>query len=317
MGRLVQGEWVSDDAAAASVDRQGRFVRKPSKFRDWVTADGSSGFRAERGRYHLFVSLACPWAHRSLILRKLKALEDAVSVTIVSPLMGDDGWEMKEPDPVTGARYLREVYVASDPSYTGRVTVPCLYDREERRIVNNESRDVIRMFDRAFDAFGDDSVHYFPAGEEEKVLEVIDENYGPVNNGVYRAGFARRQEAHEEAVTALFDKLDKWERVLGSQRYLLGDRITAADWCLFTTLFRFDAVYNCHFKCNLRRIVDYPNLWGYLRDLYQVPGVSEVCDLQECKEHYYRSHESVNPRRIVPIGPVLDFDAPHGRERLS
>ncbi|BBL79404.1 glutathione-dependent reductase [Rubrobacter xylanophilus] len=318
MGMLVEGEWVAEDRLS---DEQGRFVRRESRFRDRITADGSSGFAAEPGRYHLYVSWACPWAHRTAIMRRLKGLEDAVSLSSVLPHMGEDGWEFAPSgefaDPLYGARYLREIYLKADPNYTGRVTTPVLWDRREATIVNNESREIMRMLDREFGAFARNDADLCPAELQEEVDRALDELYDPVNNGVYRAGFATTQEAYEEAVTELFAALDRYEELLGGRRYLLGGRITEADLAFFTTLVRFDPVYHYHFKCNLRRISDYPNLWGYLRDLYQLPGVAETVRLDHIKEHYYTSHASINPSRIVPRGPVLDLAAPHGRERLA
>jgi glutathionyl-hydroquinone reductase len=319
MGLLVDGQWKT---SWYEPDEKGRFVRPETRFHQRVTADGSSGFPAEAGRYHLYASYACPWASRVLILRALKGLQDAIDVSIVHPHMGADGWQFADypgstPDRIHGARFLRDVYLAADPTYTGRVTVPILWDTETRTIVNNESRDLIEMLDREFDAFGDPSVRMYPDPLRAEVDAMIDANYETVNNGVDKAGFAESQAAHDEAVTALFERLDQLEALLARQRYLCGDRITAADWCLFTTLYRFDAVYYVHFKCNLRRVVDYPNLWPYVRELYQVPGVRETCRMDHIKHHYYRSHEGINPKGIVPRGPRLDFDAPHGRDRLS
>ena len=320
-GMLVEGEWRVEERRG---DEEGRFVRSGITFRDLVTADDSSGFRAEAGRYHLYVSWACPWAHRTAILRKLKGLEDAVSLAAVSSFMGDEGWAFYDepgvvPDTVNGARYLREVYQRAHPNYTGRVTTPVLWDKEKGTIVNNESRDIIRMFDHEFDAVPDakPEVNFCPEDLREEVDRTLDELYEPVNNGVYKTGFATTQDAYDEAVTELFDALDRWEGVLSKRRYLCGERITEADWAFFATLVRFDAVYYGHFKCNLRRILDYPNLWGYLKDLYQQPGVAETVDLGHIKRHYYGSHESINPTRIVPKGPLLNFDEPHERERLS
>ena len=319
---LVEGEWKTEDSIPR--DSEGRFVRSTTSFRDRVTADGSSGFGAEAGRYHLYVALACPWAHRTIIMRGLKGLEGAISMSVVGSYMGEDGWgwygELGEvPDELHGSRYLREVYQKADLGYTGRVTTPVLWDRETGRIVNNESREIIRMLDREFDnvegARAD--VNFCPNDLREEVDRVIDEIYDPVNNGVYRSGFATSQEAYEEAVTELFGALDHWEAVLGEQRYLCGDRITEADWCLFPTLVRFDAVYHGHFKCNLRRIVDYPNLWNYTKELYQYPGVAETVNMDHIKKHYYRSHAGINPTGIVPKGPILDFTEPHDRDRLA
>ncbi len=315
---MVEGEWKTERQWRSE---NGRFVRSTTSFRDWVTADGSSGFPAEAGRYHLYIAWACPWAHRTAILRKLKGLEEAISLSAVGSFMGDEGWAFHDepgviPDTVNGAHYLREVYAKADPEYTGRVTTPVLWDKASGTIVNNESREIIRMLDTEFDelASGPD---YCPEDLRDKIDETISAIYEPINNGVYRSGFATSQEAYEEAVTELFDALDHWEGVLSTRRYLCGDRITEADWCMFPTLVRFDAVYHGHFKCNLQRIVDYPNLWGYLRDLYQQPGVAETANMEHIKKHYYRSHESINPTRIVPKGPILDFTEPHGRDRLS
>jgi putative glutathione S-transferase len=318
---LVEGEWRVEERRG---DEEGRFVRSGTIFRDFVTADDSSGLRAEAGRYHLYISWACPWAHRTAILRKLKGLEDVVGLATVGSFMGDDGWAFYDepgvvPDTVNGARYLREVYQRADPSYTGRVTTPVLWDKEKETIVNNESHDIIRMFDHEFDAVpgAKPEVNFCPEDLREEVDRTLDELYEPVNNGVYKTGFATTQGAYDEAVTELFDALDRWEGVLSKRRYLCGERITEADWAFFTTLVRFDAVYYGHFKCNLRRILDYPNLWGYLKDLYQQPGVAETVALGHIKRHYYGSHESINPTRIVPKGPLLNFDEPHERERLS
>jgi putative glutathione S-transferase len=316
LGMMVEGEWVNH---RRQEDSEGRFIRTPTTFRYWVTADGSSGFPAEEGRYHLYVCMACPWAHRALIMRKLKGLEDAISVSVVDPYMGDGGWAFsgEYPDHVNGASYLREVYAKADPRYTGRVTVPVLWDKREGTIVNNESRELIRMLDTEFEPLARRDADLCPEDLREEIDRVIDEIYSPINNGVYRSGFATTQEAYEQAVTELFDALDHWEGVLSRQRYLCGERMTEADVCMFTTLLRFDPVYYSHFKCNLRRIMDYPNLWGYLRDIYQQPGVAETCDLGEIKYHYYASHESINPTRIVPKGPVIDLEAAHGREKLA
>lgn len=317
---LVDGQWrdVPVTQGSASGEDGGRFVRRPSHYRRQVTRDGSSGFAAEAGRYHLYVSLACPWAHRTLIVRKLKKLEQVVSVSVVDWLMRDDGWVFSErpgatPDTVNGTRFLREVYLLADPRYTGKVTVPVFWDRQQKTIVNNESADIAKFLDSELDEFGDPSVRFYPEELRGAIDQMIAANYDTINNGVYRAGFARTQEAYEEAVRELFARLDEVERILDRNRYLLGRRITLADWFLFTTLVRFDAVYASHFKCNLRRIVDYPNLWGYLRELYQVPGVAETCNFQHIKGHYYQSHTSINPTGIVPIGPELDLSSRHGR----
>lgn len=318
-GMLVEGEWKTENQWA---NEQGKFVRSSTSFHDRVTADGSSGFEAEAGRYHLYIAWACPWAHRTAIMRKLKGLEDIIGLSAVGSFMGDDGWTFHDepgviPDTVNGAKYLREVYQKADPDYTGRVTTPVLWDKETQTIVNNESRDIIRILDTEFDDFATTDAYYYPEDLREDIDFTIDAIYNTINNGVYRSGFATRQEAYEEAVTELFDALDHWEGVLGERRYLCGARITEADWCMFPTLVRFDSVYQGHFKCNLRRIVDYPNLWGYLKDLYQQPGVAETVNMDHIKKHYYRSHESINPTRIVPKGPIIDFTEPHGRERLT
>lgn len=302
----------------AETDDDGRFVRQVSRFRDTVTADGSSGFRAEPGRYHLYVSLACPWAHRTIIVRRLKRLEDVISMSVVDPVRDERGWAFREgrghgPDPVNGFAFLSEAYEASDPGFEGRVTVPVLWDRRTGRIVNNESPEVIRILNSAFDEWGDASVDLYPAGLRDEIDAVNDRVYERVNNGVYRAGFATTQAAYEEAFDALFAELDHLDARLRGQRYLVGDRPTEADWRLFTTLIRFDAVYVGHFKCNLRRIVDFPALWPYLRDLYQVPGVAETVDFDHIKRHYYVTHDSINPTGIVPKGPALDLSLPHGR----
>jgi glutathionyl-hydroquinone reductase len=318
MGMLIDGKWSTE---WYKPDEKGRFVREPTRFHDRVTADGTSGFKAEAGRYHLYVSLACPWAHRTLILRKLKGLEKAITVSVVHPIMGDDGWNFGEwpgstGDTVNGLAYMREVYVKANPNYTGRVTVPVLWDKEKNTIVNNESCELIRMLDHEFGAVAENDVDFCPPDLKARVEETIQAIYDPINNGVYRAGFSVKQAAYEEAVTQLFEALDHWEGVLGTQRYLCGDRITEADWCLFTTLYRFDPVYVSHFKCNLRRIIDYPNLWNFTKELYQHPGVRETCNLDHIKTHYFRSHPTVNPTGIVPKGPLIDHDEPHDRDRL-
>jgi putative glutathione S-transferase len=317
MGRLVEGRWTNE---TWRTDERGRFLRDSTSFRGRVTVDGSSGFPAEAGRYHLYVSYACPWAHRTLILRSLKGLEAAVSVSVVDPFMGDDGWFFSDGpgcvrDTVNGADFLWQVYTKADPRYTGRVTVPVLWDRARGTIVNNESREIVRMFDTELGTLGDASRSLWPEPLRAEIDRVADALYVPVNNGVYRAGFAASQAAYEEAVTELFAALDHWEAVLAGRRYLCGDVLTEADVFFFTTLLRFDAVYHGHFKCNLRRIVDYPSLWGYLRDVYQTPGVARTCRLDHIKQHYYRSHAHINPTRIVPRGPVIDFGTPHGRDR--
>jgi glutathionyl-hydroquinone reductase len=318
-GAFVEGEWKTERQWK---NTDGRFVRQATSFRDWITADGSSGFAAEAGRYHLYIAWACPWAQRTAIMRRLKGLEDVVGLSAVGSFMGEEGWAFYDepgviPDSVNGARYLREVYAKADPRYTGRVTTPVLWDGETGTIVNNESREIVRMLDTEFEGFAATDADFFPKDLHDRIDDTIDLIYEPINNGVYRSGFAATQEAYDEAVTEVFEALDLWEDILTSRRYLCGERITEADWCLFPTLVRFDSVYYGHFKCNLRRIVDYPNLWGYLKDLYQQPGVAETVNMDHIKKHYYRSHASINPTRIVPKGPILDFEEPHGRERLS
>lgn len=303
----------------------GRFARQESTFRDWVTADGSAGYPAQAGRYHLYVSLACPWAHRAVILRELKGLRDAIGMSIVDPIRDQRGWAFTAapgttPDDVNGWAYLSEGYLASDADFDARVTVPVLWDTKTARIVNNESADIIVMLNSAFDAFATTAdLDFYPAALRAEIDAINATVYDNVNNGVYRAGFASSQEAYEEAVFPLFETLDELDARLATRRYLIGDgtRQTLADWRLFTTLLRFDPVYVGHFKCNLRRIVDYPNLAGYLRDLYQTPGVAGTVDLDQIKRHYYKTHGAINPSAIVPAGPILELDAPHGRERLG
>jgi len=331
MGLLVNGVW--ERRWYDTKKTGGRFVRGETSFRNWVTSDdepgprGRGGFKAEPGRYHLYVSLACPWAHRTLIFRKLKQLERAISVSIVDPFMGEEGWAFSAPDgsltpgatrdTIEGVRYLYELYTRAKLDYTGRVTVPVLWDKKSATIVNNESAEIIRMLNSAFDAWGDATIDFYPEplrGEIDRINALV---YDNVNNGVYRCGFATTQTAYEEAFDALFQTLDVLEEGLKRQRYLTGGHLTEADWRLFTTLVRFDAVYYSHFKCNLRRLADYPNLWSYTRELYQVPGIAETVNLAHIKRHYYSSHESINPTRIVPKGPLLDFTTPHDRNRLS
>jgi putative glutathione S-transferase len=298
--------------------RRGEFVRQTSAFRDRVTADGSSGFPAEPGRYHLYVSLACPWAHRAIIFRKLKGLESVIGLTVVDPIRDQRGWAFTdapgcEPDPVNGFGFLSEAYYATDPSFDGRVTVPVLWDTETGRIVNNESSEVIRMLNSEYDTWGRADLDFYPAPLRHRIDSVNELVYANLNNGVYRCGFATTQQAYEEAFVKLFRTLDTLERTLASQRYLVGDRQTEADWRLFTTLVRFDAVYHGHFKCNLRRLTDYPNLWAYTRDLYQTPGVADTVNFDHIKRHYYVTHRAINPTGVVPKGPEIDFTEPHGR----
>lgn len=315
MGLLIEGHW--KDRWYDTKSSGGRFVREDSAFRDKIGNGSDSRFPAEPGRYHLYVSLACPWAHRTLIFRALKGLEDIVGVTVVEPLMLENGWELSnDSGPVEGAKYLHEVYTKAVPDYTGRVTVPVLWDTETETVVSNESADIIRMFNSAFDRIGAAPGDYYPLHLRDEIDAVNERVYNDVNNGVYKAGFATGQGAYEEAVTKLFEALDWLDERLATSRYLVGDRLTEADWRLFTTLVRFDAVYVGHFKCNLRRIADYPNLSGYLRELYQVPGVKETVNFGHIKNHYYGSHANINPTGIVPVGPELDLDAPHGRDSL-
>ncbi|GAA0775384.1 glutathione S-transferase family protein [Roseibium denhamense] len=321
MGVLVDGEW--KDQWYDTKSTGGRFVRKDAAFRNWITPDGSagptgvSGFKAEAGRYHLFVSYACPWAHRTMIFRKLKGLEDLISLSAVQPLMLENGWEFPETDPLTGANYAWQIYVKANPGHSGRATVPILWDKHQNTIVSNESSEIIRMFNSAFNDLTGNKDDYYPEDLRSSIDEINSRVYDAVNNGVYKSGFATTQEAYTEAVTALFDMLDELEVILSNHRYLTGHRLTEADWRLFTTLIRFDAVYVGHFKCNIRRIDDYPNLSNYLRELYQIEGIAETVDMQTIKQHYYGSHETINPHRVVPVGPVLDFDRPHDRDRLQ
>jgi len=322
MGLLVDGKW--RDRWYDTGETEGRFVRQDSAFRDQVRADGSTGFAPEAGRYHLYVSLACPWAHRTLIARKLLGLESAIGVSVVDPLMGEEGWTFGAseapgtvPDPIFGASRLYEIYLRADPTYTGRVTVPVLWDRERATLVNNESSEILRMLDQEFGALADASVDLYPEGRRQEIDRVNAFVYPNVNNGVYRCGFATTQKAYEEAFADLFSALDVLDARLSERRYLVGDRITEADIRLYTTLVRFDAVYFGHFKCNRQRIADYPSLSGYLRDLYQTPGFAETTDFTHIKRHYYQSHRQINPTGIVPVGPALDLERPHGREALS
>ena len=314
MGYLDNGVWHTGSPSFASGD--GSFRRRASSFRNFVTADGSpgptgdGGFQAEPGRYHLYVGYACPWAHRTMIMRDLKGLTNQIDLSIVHHFMGDDGWTFEEepgtlPDTVNGSAFLREVYVKADPSYTGRVTIPVLWDKSRGTIVSNESAEIIRMMNSAFDGVGAAPGDYYPQGLRDEIDAVNARVYDTLNNGVYKSGFATKQAAYEEAVTALFETLDWLEEMLAGKEFLVGDQLTEADIRLFTTLVRFDAVYHGHFKCNLRRIVDYPNLSGYLARLYAIEAFRETTNLDHIKNHYYRSHESVNPTRIVPIGPAI------------
>ena len=320
MGRMIEGVWHRSDDDRTESD--GRFLRATTSFRNTVTADGSSGFRAEPGRYHLYVSHACPWAHRTMILRALRKLEDVISVSVVDPFTGEDGWHFSDgpgciPDTVNGARYLREIYKLARDDFTGRVSVPVLWDKREKTIVNNESAEIVRMLNTEFNAWGEGEPDFYPAALRSEIEAINEPIYERVNNGVYKTGFARSQAAYEEAFDALFATLDALEARLSTQRYLAGDRITEADWRLFPTLVRFDAVYVGHFKCNRRRIEDYPSLSNYLRDLYQWPGIADTVNMAHIKQHYYWGQDSVNPSRVVAKGPVLDFARPHDRDRLS
>jgi len=322
MGLLQEGKWVDQWYDTKSTN--GRFVRKAPQFRNWITADGAAGpsgkggFKAEPGRYHLYVSLACPWAHRTLILRALKGLEKMISVSIVHWYMAENGWTFDVgdgvvPDTVNGAQFLHQVYTQAKPDYSGRVTVPVLWDKQTKTIVSNESPEIIRMFNSAFDEVGAAQGDYYPEHLRSEIDALNGRIYTTVNNGVYRCGFATTQAAYEEAITPLFDTLDWLEDILSRKRYLTGAQITEADWRLFTTLIRFDPVYVGHFKCNIRRIADYPNLSNYLRDLYQQPGISRTVNMEHIKRHYYESHTSINPSRVVPLGPDIDFSIPHNR----
>ncbi|TKT77367.1 glutathione S-transferase family protein [Aquamicrobium sp. LC103] len=326
MGLLVDGVW--KDVWYDTKSTGGKFERSKSQFRDWITRDGKPadgrerGFKAEPGRYHLYVSYACPWAHRTLIFRALKGLEEMISVSVVHPYMGENGWTFRggegaTGDTVYGLDFLHQIYTKADPRYSGRVTVPVLWDKREETIVSNESAEIIRMLNSAFDEWGDPSLDFYPRELRGEIETVNDMVYPAINNGVYRAGFATTQEAYEEAFDELFAALDMLEDRLSKSRYLVGDRITEADWRLFTTLVRFDAVYYSHFKCNLRRIEDYPNLSNYLRELHQVPGVAQTVNMHHIKAHYYGSHVTINPTRIVPKGPALDFARTHDRARLK
>lgn len=316
---LIEGAWHNKWYDTESTG--GRFVRESSQYRNRITADGSSGFKAEPGRYHLYVSLACPWAHRTLIFRRLKRLEDVISISIVNPYMGENGWTF-EPDEacvadtVNNAKYLYEIYRLAQHDYTGRVTVPVLWDQQRQTIVSNESAEIIRMLNTEFNAYTDVRTDYYPESLRDTINDINTHVYENINNGVYRCGFATRQEAYEEAYEQLFAALDELEGLLDGQRYLAGSRLTEADWRLFTTLLRFDPVYVGHFKCNKRRIADYHNLSNYLRELYQHPGIEPTVNFHHIKRHYYQSHPSINPTRIVPLGPEQNLHAAHDRNRL-
>lgn len=322
MGLLVDGVW--HDKWYDTKASQGQFKREDAQLRNWITADGApgpsgaGGFKAESGRYHLYVSLACPWAHRALIFRRLKGLEAHISVSVVSPDMLENGWTFdtanhSSGDTLFGFEYLHQVYTRHDPDYTGRVTVPVLWDKRQNRIVSNESSEIIRMFNSAFDDLTGNTLDFYPEENRLAIDELNGFVYDNINNGVYKAGFATTQKAYAEAYHALFDALDRTESILAEQRYLTGDRITEADWRLFTTLIRFDSVYFGHFKCNRQQIEQYPNLRGYLRELYQYPGVADTVDFYHIKRHYYFSHTMINPTQVVPEGPVIDYMSEHGR----
>ncbi|HGX94288.1 MAG TPA: glutathione S-transferase family protein [Candidatus Tenderia sp.] len=325
MGLLIEGDW--HDQWYDTEKSGGAFVRQDSQFRNWITADGSAGptgeggFPAEAGRYHLYVSLACPWAHRTLIFRSLKGLKSIISVSVVDPHMLEQGWAFtgklgSDLDQLNGCDFLHQLYTKVQPRYSGRVTVPVLWDKQRETIVNNESAEIIRMFNSAFAGLTSNTDDYYPEALRHEIDAINGFIYDNVNNGVYRCGFATQQRAYEQAFDELFAALDQLEQRLGRQRYLVGDRITEADWRLFTTLVRFDAVYYSHFKCNLRQLRDFPNLNNYLRELYQWPGIAETVDIKHIKEHYYVSQRTINPSQIVPKGPTLDFDQPHDRGRF-
>jgi glutathionyl-hydroquinone reductase len=327
MGVLIEGVW--HDQGYDTARTGGRFVREDSVFRNWVTADGSpgpsgaGGFKAEPGRYHLYVSYACPWAHRTLIFRALKGLEQFISVDVVHPHMGAEGWTFADDYPgatgdrVNGRARLHEIYTLAKPDYSGRVTVPVLWDKEKRTIVSNESAEIIRMLGSAFDGIGAKAGDFYPEALRATIDEINGRVYDRINNGVYKCGFATTQQAYEAAFVPFFEALDGIEERLALQRYLAGERITEADWRLFTTLVRFDAVYYGHFKCNRQRIIDYPNLSNYVRDLYQQDGVACMVHMDHIKQHYYGSHRAINPTGIVPLGPALDFGTPHDRGRFG
>jgi putative glutathione S-transferase len=326
MGMLVEGKWRAGPLITESDG--GRFKRTKSTMRSWITPDGTAGptgkagYRAEPGRYHLYVSYACPWAHRTLIFRRLKSLDEIISLSVVHWHMGENGWSFTEgpgviADPVLSADYLHHLYSAAEPTYTGKVTVPVLWDRQTDTIVSNESADIIRMMNSAFDGIGAAKGDYYPELSRDEIDRMNERVYETVNNGVYKAGFARTQEAYEEAVAPLFETLAWLEERLSQRQYLMGDTITEADWRLFTTLLRFDSVYYSHFKCNVRRLIDYPNLWPYTRDLYQQDGVAETVRMDHIKGHYYTSQPQVDPTGIVPVGPQIDFAAPQTRQSMA
>lgn len=312
MGLIVNGKWV--DKWYPTEETKGEFIRQESRFRNLISTEEDAIYKPEKGRYHLYVSLACPWAHRTLIFRKIKQLEDIVSISIVEPKMLENGWEFGENgDSLYASDYMYQLYLKSSPDYQGRVTVPVLWDKQTQTIVNNESQEIIRIFNTAFNDLTGNHDDYYPGALKHEINEINDRIYDTVNNGVYRAGFATAQDAYEKAYYALFETLDWLEERLSTQRYLVGDSITEADWRLFTTLIRFDAVYHGHFKCNRQKLSEFPNISGYVRELYQVPGVKETVDLEYTKIHYYGSHMTINPTGVVPLGPNEDFDRPHNR----
>ncbi len=327
MGLLVDGKW--HDTWYDTKSTSGAFKRSAAQFRNWITSDGQpgpsgkGGFNTESGRYHLYVSYACPWAHRTLIFRELKDLSDHVSVSIVHPEMMENGWSFKTGfqgttgDTLNGLDYAHQIYTRADPQYSGRVTVPVLWDKHLETIVSNESSEIIRMFNSAFDGITGNTDDYWPEAMRDEIEEVNARVYSDINNGVYKCGFASTQEAYDAAVHPLFETLEWLEQRLSSKRYLMGDRITEADWRLFTTLIRFDPVYHLHFKCNRNRLIDFPNLWAFTRELYQWPGVAPTVNMEHIVRHYYYSHNSINPHRIIPINPVLDYWEPHGRDQRS
>jgi putative glutathione S-transferase len=311
MGRLIEGKWSTGDLGP---DAHGQYIRRDAKFREQVSADKSAKFPAEADRYHLYVSHACGWSHRALLFRALKGLEDVISASFMEDFMGEEGWIFEGGQDALGNRQkLYQLYVASQCDYTGRVSVPVLWDKLSCSIVSNESTDIVASFDKAFSDFGNGSDTLYPEADSEAIEEMVQRNYEAVNNGVYRCGFATSQEAYQEAATLLFERLDTLEELLSSQRYLLGDTTTVADWSLFPTLYRFDTVYYIHFLCSRRQLRDYPNLWAYTRDLYQQPGVAETCKMDRVRKHYFTSHESINPRGIVPLDVDIDFNEAHMR----
>jgi putative glutathione S-transferase len=323
MGQLVDGVW--HDVWYETKKSGGAFVRDNAKFRNWITADGSAGptgdagFKAESGRYHLYISNACPWAHRTMVFRALKDLTNHIDVSVVHPDMLSDGWTFEtddhgaDGDKLFGLPFARDIYIKADPHMTGRVTVPILWDKQQNTIVSNESSEIIRMFNGAFDEITGNTQDFWPTNQRDAIETVNNRIYDTVNNGVYKSGFATTQTAYDAAVGPLFDSLDWIEGILSQSRYLTGDAITEADWRLWTTLVRFDMVYHQHFKCNRKRIIDYPNIWGFTRELYQWAGVKETVNMGHIVRHYHYSHETINPNRIIPTNPIIDFDAPHGR----